>query len=193
MLSGVFMSSILSPLQVRKFTTLFSHYDVNGDGVLSEADFREQARRILDSFGWTNDEKRSRHVYDSRKELFQRLASGADKDRNGSVSLEEFLRYFERQILAHRAAGVASPWLVQACRDVIEIIDHDGSGSITELEYARLLKSMGSDADPHETFLKIDRDSDGKLSLKELIALSLEFMISEDPEAPGNFFFCGKV
>lgn len=187
------MPSILSPLQVRKFTQLYSLLDVNGDGCLSDSDFREQARRILEAFDLAHDERRAKLLYESRSELFHRLASGADKDRNGTVSLDEFLRYFERQILAHRAAGVASPWLVQTCRDVIELIDEDRSETISESEYARFLKAMGSDADPHATFAKLDRDADGKLTLKEMVALSLEFMTSDDPEAPGNFFFCGKL
>ena len=187
------MQSILSPLQVRKFSTLFSLLDTNGDGCLSEADFREQARRILEAFGLAQDERRARLLFESRSELFHRLISGADKDRSGTVSLDEFLRYFERQILAHRAAGVASPWLVQSCRDVIELIDQDRNETISEAEYAQLLRAMGSDADPHVNFAKLDRDGDGKLTLKEMVALSLEFMTSDDPDAPGNFFFCGKV
>ncbi len=183
----------LSPLQVRKFTTLFAHFDTNGDGVLSEADFRQQAQRIQQSFGWSSDEKRTRFLFEGRSELFQRLASGADKDRDGTVTLAEFLRYFERQLLAYRAAGVASPWLVSSCRDLIELIDQDGSRAISVNEYGRLLSAMGSDADPESTFARLDRNHDGKLTLDELISLSLEFMTSDDPEAPGNFFFCGKV
>jgi|JI10StandDraft_1071094.scaffolds.fasta_scaffold41502_4 Ca2+-binding EF-hand superfamily protein len=183
----------LSPLQARKFTTLFAHFDTNGDGVLSEADFRQQAQRIQQSFGWSNDEKRTRRLFESRSELFQRLASGADKDRDGTVTLAEFLRYFERQLLAYRAAGVASPWLVSSCRDLIELIDQDGSCAISASEYGRLLSAMGSDADPQATFARLDRNQDGKLTLDELIGLSLEFLTSDDPEAAGNFFFCGKV
>jgi Ca2+-binding EF-hand superfamily protein len=183
----------LTPLQVRKFSTLFAMYDVDGSGALTESDFREQARRIQQAFGLSAEDRRARSMLESRVDLFHRLASGADKDRDGSVSLPEFLRYFERQILVHRAAHVASPWLTQVCRDVIELIDQDGSQSLTVREYARLLQAMGSTADAEATFARLDRNQDGRLTLDELIALSLEFMMSDDPEAPGNFFYCGKL
>ncbi|HMU38398.1 MAG TPA: EF-hand domain-containing protein [Pseudomonadota bacterium] len=185
--------SVLSPLQTQKFTTLFQYFDTDRDGVLSAADFRAQAQRITTSFGWSENEKLAKQVTENRSALFERLLSGADKDKNGSVTLAEFLRYFERQILAYRAAQVVSPWLMQSCKDVLELIDQDRSGAITADEYARLLAAMGSDADAHAAFAKIDTDGDGKLLLKDIVALSVEFMMSEDPEAAGNFFFCGKV
>ena len=76
---------------------------------------------------------------------------------------------------------------------MIELIDQDGSQSLTVREYARLLQAMGSTVDAEATFARLDRNQDGRLTLDELIALSLEFMMSDDPEAPGNFFYCGKL
>lgn len=183
--------STLSAQQVRKFSALFSRYDRNGDGVLSEEDFRTQAQHIQKTFGFAADDRRTKRLFEDRSELFHRLARGADKDRNGTVSLDEFLRYFERQIVVFRAAGAASPWLLSACRDLIDLIDEDHSGAISLEEFGKLLSAQESRADAATLFGKLDRNGDGRLTLDELLALSFEFMTSDDPQAPGNQFFCG--
>ena len=183
-------STLSAPL-VRKFSALFARCDRNGDGVLSEEDFRAQAQHIQQIFGWADDDRRTKRLFADRGELFHRLVSGADKDRSGTVSLPEFLRYFERQIVVFRAAGAASPWLLSSCRDLIDLIDRDNSGSICAEEFAKLLSAQGSSADAATLFGKLDRNGDGRLTLDELLALSFEFMTSDDPQAPGNQFFCG--
>lgn len=184
---------VLSPLQTQKFTALFSQMDIDHDGTLTAADFQAQAGRIADALGWAGDARKERELLQNRQELFARLLSGADKDASGSVTLPEFLKYFERQILAYRAAKVVSPWLVESCRGLFNLIDADASGFINAEEYAKLLFAMGSDADAAAAFAKVDRDRDGKLLLADLLTLSVEFMMSDDPDAAGNFFFCGKM
>lgn len=181
----------LSAQQVRKFSALFSRYDRNSDGLLSEEDFRAQAQHIQKVFGWADEDRRTKRLFVDRSELFHRLARGADKDRSGAVSLEEFLRYFERQIVVFRAAGAASPWLSSSCRDLIDLIDEDKSGAISKEEFRMLLSAQESSADAETLFGKLDRNGDGELTLNELLALSFEFMTSDDPQAPGNQFFCG--
>lgn len=183
----------LSDLQIRKFTTLFQHYDADKSGYLTAADYDRQARRVQEAFGWSGDDPRTAGVRKNRRDAFLRMAAASDVDQDGRVSLPEYLRYFEKQVEAHATTGHASPGLKQACREVVELCDQDGSGTLTVAEYAKFLQGIGSDADADAVFKRLDRDSDGKLTLADVEALTLEFILSSDPEAPGNLFYCGKL
>ncbi len=183
----------LSPFQIRKFTTLFNHYDRNRNGFLTSADFRSFADRIQRYFGWADGDPRTQRLRTNREAAFRRLVATSDKDFDGKVSLGEYLRYFERQMEAHETTGAATPALLQSCREIVEMLDADGNGTISEKEYAGLISAMGSDVNAGEIFKKLDRAGQGRLTLLDIERLTLEFVLSQDPDAPGNFLYCGKV
>lgn len=185
--------SKLSPFQIRKFTTLFNHYDRNRNGFLTSRDFRAFADRIQKYFGWSDNDSRTQRVRTNREAAFRRLVATSDKDFDGKVSLGEYLRYFERQMEAHEQTGAATPALLQSCREVLEMLDADGNGTISLKEYGGMISAMGSDANAAEVFQKLDRSGQGRLTLLDLERLTLEFVLSQDPDAPGNFLYCGKV
>lgn len=186
-------SSKLSPFQIRKFTTLFNYYDKNRNGFLTSRDYRAFADRLQRHYGWTDDDPKTLRLRESREAAFRRLVAVSDKDFDGRVSLAEYLRYFERQIEAYGQTGAATPALLQSCRELMDMLDRDGNGTISEKEYAALLKAMGSDANPSEVYARLDRAGRGWLTLLDLERLMLEFVLSQDAQAPGNFLYCGKI
>lgn len=187
----------LSPVQVRKFTTLFEHYDRNHNGFLGLQDFLGFADIAARELGWREQdpdllETRLEALRQSCQDMFLRLLKLADSNHDSQVSLPEYLSYLQRQALECKNMGVAAPWVKQAREQIVLLIDQDASNSLSLKEYQKMLRILGSDADAASAFAILDQDGDGLLSLADIEKLVLEFICSSDPQAPGNLFYCGK-
>ncbi len=187
----------LSPVQVRKFTTLFEYYDRNHNQFLSLSDFLGFADIASEVFGWREQdpdvfETRLAALRQSCQDMFLRLIRLADTNHDGQVSLPEYLTYLQRQALECKNMGTAAPWVRLASHQIKLLLDHDASGTINLNEYQQMLRVLGSDADAASAFAKMDSDGDGRLTMADIEKLALEFITSDDPDSPGNLLYCGK-
>ncbi|WP_137936774.1 EF-hand domain-containing protein [Chitinivorax sp. B] len=183
----------LSPFQVEKFTALFNFYDQNHDGFLALEEFVEHARRVAKAFGWDENDPRTHYLVDIRTALFWRLGAATEHNGDLVVSLSDYLCYFERQVYACESANGPSPSLKQACRAIMDLIDHDGSDCITYEEYRNLLVAIGSRASAWDAFCTMDADKDGRLTLHDVEQLAYQFIVSSDPQSPGNLLYYGRL
>jgi EF-hand domain pair len=181
----------LSPVQAQKLTTLFRHYDRDGDGQITLADYRGVATRFAASMGWSTDGERATQLVERRSAAFQKLRSlaGAEAD---SISLEGFLTGYARQIKL--AQGGAVPELKLECPELLSVLEREQFAVLTLSEYkAFLVDAMGADVDCAAAFQRLDRDDDGALILSDLEALALEFLTSGNADDAGNLLYCGKI
>lgn len=61
-----------------------------------------------------------------------------------------------------------SPEEIAEFREIFNLVDRDGGGSITKLELGELMDTLGIDASPEEIdamIAEIDQDGDGELIL----------------------------
>lgn len=181
----------LSPVQVQKLTTLFRHYDRDGDGKITIADYRGVAARFAASLGWSAHGERATQLEERRSAAFQKLRSSGGGDSD-AISLDGFLAAFARQ--AKAVAGGAPHELKLDCPELLSILEREQFAVLTLSEYkAFLVDAMGSDADCVAAFTRLDRDDDGALILSDLEALAREFLMSSDADAAGNLLYCGKL
>lgn len=181
----------LSPVQAQKLTTLFRHYDRDGDGQITLADYRGVATRFAASMGWSADGERATQLVERRSAAFQKLrgAGGGDAD---SLTLERFLAGYARQIKL--VQGGAALELKLECPELLSILEREQFAVLTLSEYkAFLIDAMGADVDCVATFQRIDRDDDGALILSDLEALAQEFLTSSNADDAGNLLYCGKL
>lgn len=75
------------------------------------------------------------------------------------------------------------PYLFQA-------VDHDKSGEISIDEYKLFFKCLGlTDRDAEISFLAIDKNNDGMLSIKEFVKLGRDFFLTENPKRVSRNFW----
>lgn len=69
-------------------------------------------------------------------------------------------------------------------------MDKDHSGFISVAEYQLFFKCLGlTPEDAAVSFAVIDRNSDGKLSIKEFVKLGRDFFLSEDERKISRMFW----
>lgn len=187
----------LSPVQIRKFTTLFQQQARHDKQFLTMQDYTLLATAISTAFDWPNRDPHQSHfrlaaLKSHLQSFFLRLQTQSDSNKDGKITLEEYLAYMYRQVQECKNMGVSAPWVKESTRQLLLLIDQHASDSLTCDEYRKMLTALESDADPQAAFDRLDLDQDGELNRAELDRLALEFMLSNDPDAPGNLLYCGK-
>jgi Ca2+-binding EF-hand superfamily protein len=75
-------------------------------------------------------------------------------------------------------------------RTLMTFLDQDGDGAVTAEEYSAAYSSGGFDPDEAaDAFARLDLNSDGRLSIDEIMTLADQYFRGNDRSAPGNALF----
>lgn len=177
---------MLSAFRRSKLAHQFRLYDTNGDGVLERTDLLRVADALADARGFEPGSA----AYDSLAAHYealwaplQRRAGGAARAR---VTLEGYLSWHE-EILADAAHYERSLGAMAGL--LFDLFDEDGDNIVHLAEYERFARANGISGTAASWFPRLDLDGDGRLARDEVQALIEQFYFSEDPHAPGNWFF----
>ena len=174
-------------VQTRKLSRAFEFLDVDGDGVIEQADLAALGTRLLGRFGESPTSPKARHLAATFEKFWQTLVSELDADHDGRISPEEYRSCID-------AAYIDGPHFEQMFRPGIEAVallcDTDGDGRIGLPEFRLVHEAFGIEASETEpAFRQIDTDGDGTLTVTEFVHAASEFYVGNNPAAAGNSFF----
>ena len=163
-----------------KMRTLFKRFDVDGNGVIEEADFEYWSDRLI-SLGNLDTDK-SFSLKSNIKQLWTFHFAPADKNRDGTVSFEEFLtftrdvnfkldfylknfsiKFFKLQSLSDQNKQETLKAVLPL---IFDSVDVDKSGSISFEEFSNFYKSINIDNqdETKNAFTTMDADNDNSIS-----------------------------
>lgn len=155
----------------------FNLWDHNGNGVIERSDFEQEIQNILDRFGADSSGPGAAGLRAAYLGLFDRLAQAAGTDR---MDKEAFLQAAEAEIVSRGNAGFAEV-LQPTIQAIMGIADTDGDGEISPAELERWFEAIGLNAgQAREAFQQIDTDSDGVLSVGELVAAVRDYHLGKN-------------
>lgn len=166
---------------------MFDVLDVDGDGSIGEDDYTRRVNALARLRAWTDVTPAYLRSMRFALEEWQSLSETADVNEDGQVSREEFLRYADLFLEDRDAIRAYARGDVQLMFDAM---DEDGDGRITADEYRAYLEACGVSVSAADAFFAhADLDEDGRITRSEMAHAVEEFLLSEDPDAAGNFLF----
>lgn len=176
----------LTDLQRRKLTRFFKVYDQDHDGVIERSDYIALAENVATAKGFPLHSPLASRLKECLIQVWNNLEIIADKNRDGVVTLEEFLAYRDS---LHRDE-IKYNDLVTAGVTLFDIMDDNQDGKINCEEFAlfysffQMEKSLAE-----EMFQKLDTSNNGFLTRDQILKYSDEFNLGDDPEEVGNWLF----
>ncbi|MGX7824562.1 EF-hand domain-containing protein [Actinokineospora sp. 24-640] len=172
-----------SQLQRGKVTAVFRAMDADGDGLLDESDFRA----ITERWSWLRGAAEGSADHERISAIMMgwwaALATVADADGDGKVTVDEVLA------VVARLPGMLDA-VVTTASAMFDAGDADGDDLISAAEYRSLIEAWnGRSTDTDAVFGILDEDGDGLLSRAQFTTLWTQFWVSDDPIAPGNWVF----
>ncbi|XP_072178277.1 calmodulin-like [Diadema setosum] len=143
----------LTEEQLKEFKDAFSHFDINGDGVISKEEFGNVVRML----GQNPTEEELKQVIEE-----------FDEDENGVIDFNEFIKLVS--VIPFTDKADQHDELMHA----FQVFDKDGNGYIStdELKYAmKNLGEMMTDEQVAEMFTQADINQDGKINYAEFVEL----------------------
>lgn len=175
---------MLTDLQRRKLTRYFRVYDIDDDGRISEPDFERVVENVRILHGLPETSPVHRQLRDAYLRRWTAVRESADVDGDGGVDLDEWLGYWEGVLHSDDRYETEVATVV---RQLFAQFDTDDDGVLGPREFADFFGIYGLDRRlAHQTFERLDRDGDGRITRSELVEISHEFYRGDDPEAPGN-------
>ncbi len=181
---------MLNELQRKKFTLYFNLWDQDHNGQLAFEDYLLLSNRIAQLRGLAQGSEQYREMYDATVKLWENIQAYADPDQDGRVSLPDWLAYCETSVNLLRKDQLALQAVVeQAVGLFFNALDLNGDGWLTPVEWGNFVKAWGIGQGTLTSFVLLDLDGDGRLSLADILSLYRQFLLSDDPREPGNYLF----
>ena len=175
---------MLGKLQKRKLTALFHHHDRDGDGFLTKADYEGFAEKVCKLWKFARGSPEYNTLYTQNVAVWDYVQNVADKDKDGRVSLDEFLASYDVTIHDPKLFDTMA---VAYSTTVVQLGDVDRDGKMSRAEFVGLLGCYGiAKKDAQEAFRHVDVDGTGFLTNEKVIDLYKEYL-GDDPDAPGNW------
>ncbi|WP_201440413.1 EF-hand domain-containing protein [Saccharothrix sp. 6-C] len=173
-----------SSMMDRKFDSLFDWFDQNRDGHLTHDDL-EATATVFSQVAPPEDHANITAIHDAFEQWWQLLLRHSDTDGDGRVSRDEFIAVMKTDVTAPEHFESAVMAIADA---ILDAFDTDGDGVLSRAEYLRLYGALGvARQHTEEAFTRLDRDGSGTISYEEYRQAIVDFYLSTDPEAPGNY------
>lgn len=179
---------MLSEFQKRKLSLAFYKFDASQDGVVKKGDFELYGQKVAAYLGLDASSDKYNQTVERSKYIWDAYFSAADRNGNGEVTVEEYLKATGLFL----SSDGASDQSVAANMKLFGAIDTDGSGQIQISEFKAFVVPMGvSESAAELAFSKLDRDGSGQITSAEFAKNLADYYISNDPDAVGNWFYGG--
>jgi Ca2+-binding EF-hand superfamily protein len=174
-------------LQIEKLDRAFDHIDANHSGEIDRDDLIGLGSRVLLGFGQAPTSSRGKLLIDRFDELWTEIAAHADIDGSGAISPAEFRN---AMITAYIEGRKFDQTFRPATAAIAGLCDTDEDGAIQVSDFRILQAAFGTRAeDATASFVLLDRDHNGAISVDELVTAAHEYYTSADPKAPGNSLY----
>lgn len=178
---------MLTDLQKRKLTKLFSMYDSDYTGVLVKADFELMFKKLSTLRNWSRRSPRCLILEDKLMRKWQGLAEKADTAHNQQVSRAEWMAYYDEVLADSKANSEIVESLIEL---IFDVFDQNEDGRVNQEEWGQLLAAFNeSPVYAPLVFPSLDKDQDGWLTKAEITTLFQDFCSSDDPNNPANSMF----
>jgi hypothetical protein len=173
----------MSAFYLRKLRTYFAATDADKDGVLTENDYRQMAKKFIEIVKL--DAKHGERIYALAQKMWDEFLKGSTTDGK-SLSQD--------QLIASITKRRSDPKFVETIKQLLTTqfheIDVNKDGLIQEDEYVVVFQIRGLNAsDAPASFKAIDTNGDGAISLDEFLTAGAEFFTSEDENSPSRLFW----
>jgi len=177
---------MLSVFRRAKIAHQFRLYDTDGDGLLERADLM----RVADALAGARGAAPGSATYQALITLYEAMWAPMQRRAGGSlharVTLEAYLAWHE-ELLADRTEYESVLGAMAGL--LFDVFDDDGDDVVRLAEYEQFARVMGIAGTPASWFPRLDLDTDGCLTREEVRTLTEQFYFSDDPAAPGNWFY----
>lgn len=171
---------MLTDLQQRKLTKLFSMYDSDYTGVLVKKDFELMFKKLSTLRNWSLRSPRCLVLQDKLMRKWQELEKKADTAHKKQVSRAEWLAYYDD--------GLEE---ILSLMDLIfDVFDQDEDGKVNQAEWGQLLAAFNeSPVYAPLVFPPLDADQDGWLTKAEFLQHFSAFCCSDEADNLANSMF----
>lgn len=168
----------------QKFNKVFDWFDQGRDGYLSHDDFQQMAT-LFTSLPGGDAPENEQVLRGAFEKWWGLLLPAGDKNKDGRLGREEFINVMKSTVTAPGNFEVAVLGLADA---FIRIVDTGRDGSLSFDEYVRMCEGIGiGPTHCRNAFKRLDRDGDHVISPQEFRTAFLEYYLSDDENAPGNW------
>jgi hypothetical protein len=181
---------MLSELRRRKFTHYFRLWDIRHRGIMEFEDYLLLTKRIMQIKKIDPGSEVYEQMMAYTRANWIELVQMADFNGDGSISLAEWLDYSEEITQAiQEGSWPRRQEMEQFIGTLFQLLDEDCDQRLTARDWQRFVFICGIDEDARQHFARVDTARKGHITADDLNALFLEFLLSEDYDAPGNYIF----
>jgi len=125
-----------------RLLAIFNVFDTTGDGVLTVHDFTLRAKQLAKTARIAEGTP-AYLAFEANYEHLWRGVSAADTNKDGKVTKEEFVAYWEKIIHAAKSFADFPEYIKDIVNEIFKSLDVDGNGLLSKHEYAAAAKAIG--------------------------------------------------
>jgi Ca2+-binding EF-hand superfamily protein len=178
---------MLTALQTRKLTRAFHLFDLDQSGVMDRQDCELVVQATTQVMGYAPGSPEYTTYHAEYMAGWDALLALADSDGDQRLTATELCTAFGKLMAQPEQFNAVVLGFVKTA---ITLWDSNQDGKVSEQEYKNyLLTIQVTEAEAADAFRRLDLDRDGYLSREEIFQNMKEYYFTDDPNAPGNWFF----